>query len=188
MTASVGFALQKAGELIGAMDLKTLAYLIGGIGILVEWRAYCVPGGRAFRHWSAAGSVLWAAQYLLLDAWTAGLTMASTAARTLLSGYLEKGLYKHWAAAGFLALFSALTVVSWQGWISLLPAFAVINTTLALFYLGNRNMRIALLASSVAWIANDYYWQAWPALLAESVAMGINLRMIRKLFTDRGLG
>jgi len=185
---SVWFALQQAGGLIESVDAQTLAYLIGGVGILVEWRAYCLPSGRAFRRWSAAGAVLWAAQYLLLDAWTAGLTMASTAVRTLLSGHLEKGLYKHWAAAGFLVLFSTLTLISWQGWISLLPAFAVINTTLALFYLGNRNMRIALLVSSVAWIANDYYWQAWPALLAESVAMGINLRTIRKLFTDRGLG
>ncbi len=118
---------------------------------------------------------------MLLQAWTAGLTMASTAVRSLLSGSLERGPYKHWTAAGFVALFSGLTAVSWQGAISLLPAFAVINTTLALFYLDNRQMRIALLVSSLAWLANDYYWQAWPALLAESVAMGINLRTIKGL-------
>lgn len=182
---SVWFVLPKAELFFEFVHVQTLAYLVGGVGILVEWRAYCLLNGLAFRRWSAAGAVLWAAQYLLLDAWTAGLTMASTAVRTLLSGHLEKGLCTHWATAGFLALFSALTVVSWQGWISLLPAFAVINTTLALFYLGNRNMRIALLASSVAWIANDCYWQAWPALLAESVAMLINLRTIRNLFANR---
>ncbi len=162
-----------------------LAYLIGGVGILVEWRAYWLSGGLAFRRWSAAGALLWAAQYLLLGAWTAGLTMASTALRTMLSGRLEKDVYKRWAAAGFVALFTGLTAFSWQGPVSLLPAFAVINTTLALFYLNNRNMRIALLASSVAWIGNDYIWQAWPALLAESVAMGINLRTIRKLYAGQ---
>lgn len=167
-----------------ALDSESLAYLIGGVGILVEWRAYCLPDGLAFRRWSAAGALLWAAQYLLLDAWTAGLTMASTALRTSLSGRLETGLYKHWAAAGFVALFSGLTLFSWQGPVSLLPAFAVINTTLALFYLNNRRMRVALLASSLAWISNDYIWQAWPAFVAETVAMGINLRTIRKLFTN----
>jgi hypothetical protein len=42
-------------------------------------------------------------------------------------------------------------------------------------------MRIALLASSAAWIANDIYWQAWPALLAESVAAMLNVRTIRQI-------
>ncbi len=108
--------------------------------------------------------------------------MGFTALRTMLSDQFKNVIYKHSVAAGFVLIFSALTTISWQGEISLLPAFAVINTTLALFYLGNRPMRIALLASSVAWIANDLYWQAWPALLAESVAMGINVHTIRKLF------
>lgn len=169
-------------------DRQTLAYVIGAIGILVEWRAYYLASGRAFRHWSAAGALLWAGQYLLLGAWTAGLTMASTAVRTLLSGVLETPVCRHWAVAGFIAWFSALTVFSWQGQISLLPAFAVINTTWALFYLGNRGMRIALLASALAWLGNDYYWQAWPALLAESVAVAINLRTIRLLFSSRTVG
>jgi hypothetical protein len=167
-----------------ALDSVSLGYLLGGVGILLEWRAYCLPDGLRFRRWSAVGALLWAGQYLLLDAWTAGLTMASTALRTLLSGQLEKGFYKHWAATGFVVLFGGLTLLSWQGLISLLPAFAVINTTLALFYLNNRRMRIALLASSLAWISNDYIWQAWPAFVAETVAMVINLRTIRKLFAN----
>lgn len=78
-------------------------------------------------------------------------------------------------------IFAGLSHLSWQGYISLLPTFAVINTTLALYYFDNRNMRIALLASSLAWIVNDVFWQAWPALIAESVAIGINIRTIRKI-------
>lgn len=159
-------------------NLQSLAYLIGGIGVLVEWRAYALHCGHGFRRWSAVGALLWALQYCLLDAWTAGLTMGCTALRTMLSSQWQTGVYKHWAAAGFSLLFIALTALSWQGAVSLLPAFAVINTTLALFYFNNRNMRITLLASSLAWISNDLYWHAWPVLLAESVAMGINFRTI----------
>lgn len=99
----------------------------------------------------------------------------------MLSGWLDTHPHKHLAALGFVLLFISLTAISWQGPVSLLPAFAVINTTLALFYLSNRQMRIALLASSVAWIANDVIWQAWPALLAETVAAGLNLRTIRQM-------
>ena len=167
-----------------ASHLQILAYLMGSVGVLVEWRSYYVHSGRGFRRWSALGALFWAIQYCLLGAWTAGLNMASTALRTRLSGQFEKQAYKHWATAGFLSLFTGLTLVSWQGLVSLLPAFAVINTTLALFYLDNRSMRIAILASSMAWIANDIYWQAWPALLAESVAIGINIRTIRRLSVD----
>ena len=158
-----------------------LAYALGGVGVVVEWRAYLLRCGQAFRRWSAAGALLWACMYALLGAWTAALTMASTALRTWLSGWLDTHRHKHLAAFGFVLLFAGLTAVSWQGPVSLLPAFAVINTTLALFYLGNRAMRIALFASSAAWIANDLYWQAWPALLAEVVVVVLNLRTIRAL-------
>lgn len=107
--------------------------------------------------------------------------MGFTAFRTLLSDRIPTGVYKHLAACAFVLLFAALTALSWQSLISLLPAFAVINTTLALFYLNNRDMRIAMLASSIAWISNDIYWQAWPALTAEVVAMVINIKTIRAL-------
>lgn len=164
-----------------AIDLQALAYLMGSVGILVEWQAYRLHCGLAFRRWSGVAALLWGTQYCLLDAWTAGLTMACTALRSLLSGQLASSDFRHWAAAGFSLLFAVLTLLSWQGGLSLLPCFAVINTTLALFYLANRPMRIALLASSIAWIANDIYWQAWPALLAETIAMLINGNTIRKL-------
>jgi hypothetical protein len=118
----------------------------------------------------------------MLNAWTAGLTMACTSLRTVLSDSLTLGVAKHTAALFFCLLFSLLTFFSWQGLISLLPAFAVLNTTWALFYLDNRWMRLALVASSIAWILNDIVWQAWPALLAESVAVLINLRTLHRLF------
>jgi len=165
--------------LIELLDSRTFAYVIGSIGIVLEWRAYYLSSGQGFRRWSASGAILWGLQYLLLNAWTAGLTMGFTALRTMLSDRLPTGCYKHITASGFVLLFAVLTYVSWQGQISLLPAFSVINTTLALFYLNNRDMRIAMLVSSLAWIANDFYWQAWPALIAETVAVGINLKTIR---------
>ena len=171
--------------MIEILTLHHLAYAIGGIGVLIEWRSYVLPCGHAFRRWSAAGALLWAAQYCLLDAWTAGLTMGSTALRTVLSGQFAAGRYKHAVAAGFVLIFCLLTAVSWQGVVSILPAVAVTNTTLALFYLNNRSMRLLLLLSSVAWIANDLYWQAWPALFAESIAMLINGYTIRTLPINR---
>lgn len=167
--------------LTDTLNPTVLAYLIGAVGILFEWRSYYLQHANEFRRWSALGALLWALQYLLLGAWTAGLSMAFTALRTTLSGVIQNALSKHALAAGFVIIFSALTHLTWQGYISLLPAFAVINTTLALFYLNNRNMRIVMLASSLAWIINDMYWQAWPALLAESVAIVINIQTIRKL-------
>ncbi|MFM8341319.1 MAG: YgjV family protein [Methylomonas sp.] len=157
-----------------------LAYSIGGLGVMVEWRAYWLDCGQAFRRWSAFGAALWALQYALLDAWTACLTMAMTALRTLLSSN-DQPKYQHGLTVGFISLFIGLTVISWQGYVSLLAAFAVINTTVALFYLDNFKMRKLLLASSLAWISNDIYWQAWPALLAETVAMLINFRTIHRL-------
>lgn len=163
------------------MTAGFLAYLVGGAGTLVEWRAYLLRCGQEFRKWSALGAVLWAVQYALLGAGTAAATMAATAFRTLLSARRAGDNFRHMAPAVFLLLFGALTAASWQGAVSLLPLFAVSNTTLALFYLENRPMRMALLLSSAAWIANDVIWQAWPALLAETGAAALNLRTLSRL-------
>lgn len=165
-------------------SLLWLAYIIGAIGIFVEWRSYVLYDASAFRRWSAAGAVLWGFMYLLLGAWTAAITMSCTAARTLVSGLLTSTARRHFFAGLFVSAFVVMTALSWQGAISLLPAFAVINTTLALFYLENRAMRIVILASSTAWIINDLFWQAWPALLAEAVAIVLNLRTISGMETD----
>ena len=170
-----------------AQKTEWLTYSLGCIGILVEWRAYMLHCGQAFRRWSALAALLWAMQYFLLGAWIAGFTMACTSLRTLLSVKFETGRHQFWGAFIFVLLFVTLTAVSWQGWVSLLPGFAVINTTLALFYLDNRWMRIMLLASSLAWICNDMVWQAWPPLIAETVAMVINLFTIRMLFSQRSV-
>jgi hypothetical protein len=153
----------------------------------VEWQAYRLLCGMKFRRWSAAGAFFWALQYCLLGAWTAGLTMGVTAVRTLYSSYShsQSKVLKHRGATLFVLLFCLLTAISWQGYISLLPAFAVINTTLALFYFKNRLMRTVLIASSAAWILNDLYWRAWPALLAETVAVGINARTIWRLSINK---
>lgn len=154
-----------------------LAYWLGGCGILAEWHSYRVECGSAFRKWSGLAAVLWAAQYVCLAANTAALTMGLTAFRTWISLNTRQPLVVY----GFVAMFVGLTIVSWQGPVSLLPAFATINTSLALFYCSNRSMRILMLLSGTGWIANDIYWSAWTALLAESVAMLINLRTISRL-------
>jgi Bacterial inner membrane protein len=153
------------------------AYLFGVIGVVAEWRAYCLVCDRRFRYWSAAGALFWSAQYLGLQAYTAAVLMACTAVRTLLSELLALR-FRAPGAVLFACVFALLTFWSWQGGISCLPAFAAINTTWALFFLPHYRMRWALALSSLAWMANDVYWQAWPALLAEGVALLINLRVL----------
>lgn len=153
------------------------AYLLGALGLAAEWRSYLLHCGRRFRRWSALAALLWAGQYALLGGFTAAATMGSTALRSALS---SGGRHRLAAATGFSLLFAALTAASWQGPVSLLPLAATVNTTWALYYLDDRPMRLALLGSSAAWIANDIIWQAWPALLAEAGAAALNIRTLRR--------
>lgn len=159
-------------------DALTLAYAVGLLGVLFEWVAYAQRQDSAFKNYSALAALLWSLMYWLMSAWTAALTMMLTALRTLLSNIPSLATHRHSLSVGFVLVFMLITWLTWQGWVSLLPAFAVINTTLALFYLTEQSMRIMLLASSAAWIINDIYWQAWPALFAESVAMMINMHSL----------
>lgn len=158
-----------------------LAYAVGCVGMLLEWRAYLMRSGYGFRQWSALSALVWSLMYCLLGAWTAAITMGVTALRTMASRWLTNHAYKHYFVIGFVLIFALITGFSWQGMSSLLPAFAVINTTLAVFYLPNHIMRIGLLLSSFAWIANDIVWLAWPALGAECVATSLNIYTIHNL-------
>jgi len=44
-------------DLTDALNFQLLAYVTGRMGILVEWRAYCLHCGPAFRRWSACGAL-----------------------------------------------------------------------------------------------------------------------------------
>lgn len=166
---------------MGSEMVRWAGYGCGALALGLELLSYAKGDAREFRRWSAIGALLWALQYLFLGAWTAGLTMAATAMRTLLSGILVPRRVRHAVFLACIGLFTGLTGLSWQGLVSLLPALATVNTTLALFYFGNAGMRILLLGSSAAWIANDFLWQAWLALAAESGAVVLNLHTIAAL-------
>lgn len=153
--------------------ILTAAYLIGLVGACAEWRAYLQTDDAELRRWSACGALLWTAMYLLLGAYTAAVMMFLTAARTLVSGY--HAARKWWVFSLFVALFLLLLIFSWQGTKSLLPAFAAVNTTIALFYFSGIKLRLLLVLSSIAWISNDLIWHAWPALFAEVIALLLNL-------------
>jgi len=158
--------------------LGLLTYALGGLGLAAECYAYSLHEDQRFRRWTCGAALLWSAMYLGLDALTSALTMGSTALRTALAGRLQSPRGRLWGSVFFLALFALLTAASWQGSVSLLPAFAVMNTTVALFYLGGIPLRLVLLFSSAAWIWNDILWHAWPALIAESLAAMISVRTV----------
>ncbi|MDP5029552.1 YgjV family protein [Paraglaciecola sp.] len=150
--------------------------MIGLVAACAEWRAYLQAADVELRRWSALGALLWTLMYLMLSAYTAAVMMFLTAIRTLASGY--HSARKLWVFSVFMAIFLSSLVFSWQGPLSLLPAFSAINTTIALFYFSGVQLRLFLLASSIAWMANDLIWQAWPALLAEAIALLLNLKTI----------
>ncbi len=149
--------------------------------MLLEWRAYATTKHQLFLGISAFSACLWGMMYVVLNAYTAAITITLTALRTLCAIYFTKPQHQHTLSALFIALFTYMTFLSWQGPISLLPAFAVINTTVALFYLKDQQTRMLLIISSLAWLANDIYWQAWPAFIAEFVSLIININTILKL-------
>ncbi len=155
-----------------------LAHLFGVLGILAEWRAYLFVSGVNFRRWSALGSIFWAIMYFLLEAYTASLVMLFTSFRTIASYKIESKRARIGAFLGFSAVFVLLGVISWQGWISLLPVIAIVNNTLALFLLNNLQMRVAFIVSTCLWIVHDLYWKAWVSIIAEMVGAFVNIATI----------
>ena len=134
---------------------------------------------RADRH------MLWAllAGLLLMAVHQVGVG-AHTAAAGFAIGALRTVAVLHWPRSmALMLLFCGATAVSaaltWSGLVSALAAAAGIATTVALFVLTGRGLRLALLPGNGAWITHHLLTGSMPSLAMEVAIMAGNLVVAR---------
>ena len=84
--------------------------------------------------------------------------------------------------ASLVALVVAMTAtvwLTWEGWTSLLPWFATVNSTYAYLKFQGVRLRLQIVAGDAAWAVYAIAMTAWPHLVFMLVAIGLNL------WTDR---
>lgn len=151
------------------------AFLIGIIAFLVGLSGFLIKDYKKLRLTFGIGSILWALHFFLLGGYTAATIQVAMGLRTWISILLhhKKDLvFSYILISTFV--FLLLMFFSWQGPISILPALAAINSTIA-YTRNNLTMRLLFLISSLFWVLNAIVLGSIPGLIAEIMAIIFNL-------------
>lgn len=126
---------------------------------------------RALRLQSGLSGLLWAINNLLLGAHTAAAMSLVSAGRTATSAVTLRATrqLRLVVFTAFAALTLAVGVFTWHGWPSALIVVASLLSTVAVFYLRARPLRVAMLAVSLLWMVNAWQVDSWEQIAANLI-------------------
>jgi hypothetical protein len=143
----------------------------GLCALALNTAALAHPCERALRLQSGLAGVLWALNNLLLGAHTAAAMSLVSAGRTATSAVTLRATPTLRLAVftAFAALTLAVGLLTWHGWPATLIVAASLLSTVAVFYLRARALRLAMLAVSLLWMVNAWQYDSWEQMLANLI-------------------
>jgi hypothetical protein len=145
-----------------------LIHLTGVCALVLNTLAMLHTCERALRLQSGLSGVIWALNNALLEAHTAAALSLVSAGRTATSAVTLRATQRVRlaACAAFFALTLAVGAATWHGWPSALLMLASMLSTVAMFYLRARLLRLAMLAVSLLWMVNAWQVDSWEQIAA----------------------
>lgn len=153
-----------------AYDLFVQA--IGGLGVLCFVISYQIKSTRILFFFQMLANCLFAAQFILLHAYTGCINLLLMVTRNFLMMN-----YDNWEWVrkikwhyGLIALSAISMILTYDGWISILPFIAMAGGTL--FYVTNNAQKIRLanlICCCPSWIIYDFFVHSWTGMLNESI-------------------
>jgi hypothetical protein len=148
-----------------------LIHASGVCALALNVAALVHPCERSLRLQSGLAGVAWALNNLLLGADTAAALSLVSAGRTATSAVTlsaredTRGV----VFAAFLALTLVIGALTWDGWASALIVAASVLSTIAVFYLRGRALRLAMLLVSALWMYNAWVYDSWEQMAANAL-------------------
>jgi hypothetical protein len=165
-----------------------LIHVTGVCALALNVLALVHPCERALRIQSGLAGVIWALNNLLLGAHTAAALSLVSAGRTASSAVTLNAHESTRRAvfAGFLALTLLMGALTWHGWSSALMVLASVLSTVAVFYLRGRALRLAMLLVSALWMHNAWLYDSWEQMAANVLTAAAALFGARRV--ERAVG
>lgn len=160
--------------------VETLGFLAMFIGIL----SFVSHKQNHTRFILGVSAIFWTFHYYILHAYTTAGTQLVLVVRNFLSIFIKSTRIKHLVFWIAVSLMSFLCFVTWQGWKSLVPLAAGLNSTYALCYLNNKRMRQVMILTSLLWMLNGVIWNSWPQVMAEVIKIFINIFVSKRITGD----
>jgi hypothetical protein len=145
-----------------------LIHATGVCALALNVVALVHPCERALRIQSGLAGMVWALNNLLLGAHTAAALSLVSAGRTASSAATlsAREAIRRSVFIGFLALTLLIGALTWHGWPSALLMLASVLSTVAVFYLRGRALRLAMLLVSALWMYNAWLYDSWEQVAA----------------------
>lgn len=129
-----------------------LIQLIGFAGLATSIAAFQFKKHRSIVLCKMASELIFALQYILLGAWTAAvLDGISVIRNTLYTNFVKRGRSTTPIIVGFCLFVIATGIVTFDGWLSLLPIAAKLLTTISYGMKKEKLLRFITLPSCIMW-------------------------------------
>ena len=150
-----------------------LVQSIGFLGAAVFALSYQLRSSRKLLFCQIAGCVIFAVQFLLMRAYTGALSLLVNIARNILifkSGEWKFARHKAVLAVIILVM-TAITILTWGGWISILPFAATVVTSIGYWTANAQKIRLSQMFGAPCSLLHDVIIQSWGGVLTEAASL-----------------
>lgn len=162
---------------------------IGFVGVAFFIASYQIKSNKALFLCQMIGCAIFCVQFFIMGAYTGALSLIINIVRNLL---LIK--IKDWKWVGskvtmfaILAVSVAVTVYTWDGWISLLPFILVAATTIGYWSNNAQKIRMSQFIGSPCVLLYDILIHSWGGVLNETITLAsIIISVIRFGWKEMG--
>ena len=150
------------------MPTEFLVHATGVSALVLNVIALVRTCERSLRLQSSLAGAVWALNNLLLGAHTAAALSLVSAGRTASSAATLRCAAgpRLLAFGGFATLTATVSLLTWDGWPSLLVGVASLMSTFAMFYLRGRALRATMIVTSALWMHHAWIHGSWEQILA----------------------
>ena len=129
-----------------------VAQVVGFVGMTMLALAYLQKKRESILAFNIASAASWTLHFILLGALTgAAMNAVSIARAGIFFISSKKKIRSPLIPTGIMAIFFVMAIVTWQGWVSMLPLIAMTLSTVAMWQKDPQAMRRVVIASAPCW-------------------------------------
>lgn len=148
---------------------------IGVIALIANLSVFQTNKRQKMILFGLCGCLLWAMHFYLLGALT-GMALNLVAAVRFYVYYRTKPTKSNiWIMWSFLGITALATILTWQGWISLLPFIGTASGVVAFWQTNTKYIRRLAMASPPPWLLYALMVGSYPGIVVESLLLLSNL-------------
>ncbi|MFH1787698.1 MAG: YgjV family protein [archaeon] len=118
-------------------------------------------------------SLFFIVHFIFLSALTGAAINGLTGLRAIVFNFREKRWINHWIVVSFFViLFWIAGLLTWQGYLSLLPPVSVTISSIALWSKNTKHIRLIFLPSRLPWIIYNFLVDSYAGLATEAFIVG----------------